>query len=236
AELIAAPCPPAAGSDGDADSRPETPAEQPMTKPVRIPVPTAKTAPRRKKFSPVPLVPPRAVPARCRSIGPPRFWRQGTRQARDGLRKRRRLRHESLALAVRAARRGPRDDGLGPPDRDRARRPSDPDRAQGAVQVAARSAGRRGPHPPGPELPAGPRDAGDLARERHRTLDDQRNRQCELPERSAVSALRDPLHRDRRRRSLDRSAYFTTTVPTIPISSWISQMYRYVPAAVNVTL
>src|SRR5437016_9236447 len=33
---------------------------------------------------------------------------------------------------------------------------------------------------------AGPRDAGDLARERHRTLDDQRNRQCELPERAAV--------------------------------------------------
>jgi len=83
---------------------------------------------------------------------------------------------------------------------------------------------------------AGPRDAGDLARERHRTLDDQRNRQCELPERAAVPALRDPVHRDRRCRSLDRSAYFTTTVPTIPISSWISQMYRYVPAAVNVTL
>src|SRR5207245_5486101 len=73
-----------------------------MTKPVRIPVPTAKTAPRRKQLSPVPLVPPRAVPARCRSIGPPRFRRQGTRQARGGLWKRRRPR-ESLALAVGAA-------------------------------------------------------------------------------------------------------------------------------------
>src|SRR2546425_6807493 len=165
-----------------------------MTKPVRIPVPTAKTAPRRKKFSPVPLVPPRAVPARCRSIGPPHFWRQGTRQVRPPFRQQMRAYLVFLAAVLAAACGSVAGSGTNPS-------PS-PSVPPGAVLVTMASdrqtvtahvgdriqialgeqytwqpdpAGRRAPHPPGPELPAGPRDAGDLARERPRPFDDQRD-------------------------------------------------------------